>query len=281
MPLSLMYITNRPDVASVAQAAGVDRLFVDMEYIGKETRQAGMNTVKSHHTYADVEAMHRITSGGSSELLVRVNPIHDAGHTDTSSEEEIETVIACGADVIMLPMFRTRHEVDRFLSIVNGRAKTMLLLETREACEGIDGILSGGGFDELHIGLNDLHLAYRRRFMFELLADGTVERLAVRLKERGIPFGFGGIARIGYGTLPAEYIIAEHYRLGSRAAILSRSFCNAETISDPDELAHIFRRGVESIRACEAQAAALTAEEFENNRQTVLHAVEHIVQGLS
>ena len=39
MPLKLMYITNRPDVAAIAERNGVDRIFVDMEYIGKAERQ--------------------------------------------------------------------------------------------------------------------------------------------------------------------------------------------------------------------------------------------------
>ena len=34
MPLKLMYITNDPEVATIAEANGVDRIFVDMEYIG-------------------------------------------------------------------------------------------------------------------------------------------------------------------------------------------------------------------------------------------------------
>ena len=54
MSLKLMYITNRPDVAQVAQSCGVDRIFVDMEYIGKEERQGGLDTVKSHHSVEDV-----------------------------------------------------------------------------------------------------------------------------------------------------------------------------------------------------------------------------------
>lgn len=33
--LKLMYITNRTKIARIAEAAGVDRIFVDMEYIGK------------------------------------------------------------------------------------------------------------------------------------------------------------------------------------------------------------------------------------------------------
>ncbi len=42
MPLKLMYITNSEDVAHIAEEAGVDRIFVDMEYIGKTDRQGGM-----------------------------------------------------------------------------------------------------------------------------------------------------------------------------------------------------------------------------------------------
>ena len=38
MSLKLMYITNRPEVAVIAEQYGVDRIFVDMEYIGKADR---------------------------------------------------------------------------------------------------------------------------------------------------------------------------------------------------------------------------------------------------
>ena len=35
-----MYITNRPEIAQIAESAGVDRIFVDLEYIGKALRFA-------------------------------------------------------------------------------------------------------------------------------------------------------------------------------------------------------------------------------------------------
>ena len=54
MPLKLMYITNNLDVAKIAEDAGVDIIFVDMEFIGKYLRQGGMDTVQSHHTIEDV-----------------------------------------------------------------------------------------------------------------------------------------------------------------------------------------------------------------------------------
>ena len=47
MSLKLMYITNSPRIAEIAENVGVDRIFVDMEYIGKSERQGGMDTAYS------------------------------------------------------------------------------------------------------------------------------------------------------------------------------------------------------------------------------------------
>lgn len=55
MSLKLMYITNQPEIAQIAESAGVDRIFVDLEYIGKSDRQGGMDTVQSRHTIDDVK----------------------------------------------------------------------------------------------------------------------------------------------------------------------------------------------------------------------------------
>lgn len=55
MSLKLMYITNQPEIAQIAESVGVDRIFVDLEYIGKSDRQGGMDTVQSRHTIDDVK----------------------------------------------------------------------------------------------------------------------------------------------------------------------------------------------------------------------------------
>ena len=180
-----MYITNRPAIAQIAETAGVDRIFVDLEYIGKGERQGGMDTVQSHHTLEDVKKI--ADSITTAELLVRVNPIHEATAQYISSEEEIRIAIENGADIIMLPFFKTIDEVNRFISVVDKKAKTMLLLETPEAVDIIDDILSIQGIDFIHIGLNDLSLGYGMKFMFELLSNGTVEKLCTKIKEKNIP----------------------------------------------------------------------------------------------
>lgn len=274
--LTLMYITNDPKTAEIAQNAGVDRIWVDMEYIGKEQRQFGMDTVKSHHTIEDIKRIRPVVT--ESELLVRVNPLHDATSEYPDSKEEIEATIQSGADVIMLPMFKTRSDAERFVEYVDGRAKVQLLLETAEAVENVDDILQVQGVDEIHIGLNDLHLAYNQTFMFELLCDKTVSKLCEKFKAKGIKYGFGGIARVGYGMLPAEYIIAEHYHLGSTAAILSRGFCNANIVSDPKEIESIFIEGVHNIRLKEQEVSKYSQKQYEENLEIIKEKVNLIIQ---
>ena len=250
MPLKLMYITNRPDVALIAEQNGVDRIFVDMEYIGKAERQGNLDTVKNHHTIQDVVALRKVLM--QSELLVRVNPIHEKTAEYDSSEDEINAAIAAGADIVMLPFFKKASEVKRFLRIVDGRVKTMLLLETPEAVDALDEILAIPGIDEIHIGINDLSLGYGKPFMFQLLTDGTVEHLCRR-------------------------IIKEHYRLGSKMTILSRSFCNIDRYDNIDAIEEIFFRGVREIRALERECA-VHAMYFIENRRELRAAVADVVQ---
>lgn len=272
--LKLMYITNRPEIAQIAESAGVDRIFVDLEYIGKSARQGGMDTVQSRHAVQDVATIRSAIN--TAELLVRVNPIHDATTDYTSSEEEIASVIAAGADVVMLPYFKTPAEVQRFISAVDGKARAMLLFETAEAVENIESILSVSGIDEVYIGLNDLSLSYGLKFMFQLLADGTVDRLAARFKQQGLPFGFGGIAALGQGALPSEYVIREHYRLGSTCAILSRSFCNTNLITHLGQISTTFIDGVREIRALESECRQ-HLDYFTNNRSIVREKVTSFI----
>ena len=277
MSLTLMYITNEPDVAQIAECAGVDRIFIDLETIGKEERQHNMDTVKSFHKIRDIgQIKPRLTKA---ELLVRINKIHPG------SAEEIDEVIRLGADIVMLPYFKSVEEVKIFLDAAAGRVKTNLLVETPEAVEHLDQILDLDGINEIHVGINDLHLGYHRKFMFELLADGTVEKICEKAKERGLKYGFGGIARIGYGALPAERILREHYRIGSTMAIVSRSFCDTGKITDRDEISRIFSKGITDIRELEKEVSGEQEKRnesyFEENRREVVRIVDEITEKIA
>lgn len=274
MALKLMYITNKPAVAQIAEQAGVDWIFLDMEFIGKDARQGGLDTVQNHHTVSDVRIIK--ASIEKAKVLVRVNPIHEALPNYPSSKDEIDASIEAGADILMLPFFKTIEEVRTFIELVDGRAKTCLLLETAEAAMLIDEILKIPGIDMIHIGLNDLHLSLGMKFMFQLLTDGIVENLAIKIKAKGIPFGFGGIARLDAGVVPGKYVLKEHYRLGSSMVIVSRSFCNTDKMSDLDEIKKIFITGIAEIRRLEAEASA-AASYFTDNAVALREAVDKII----
>lgn len=277
MSLKLMYITNKPEIAEVAQKAGVDRIFIDLEVLGKEERQGHIDSVKSRHSLEDIARVKSVMS--SSELLVRVNPIHEG------SEVEIDTAIKNGADILMLPMWKTKEEVATFIKYVNGRAKVLLLLETKEANENIEDIIIQEGIDEVHIGLNDLHLSYGKTFMFEMISDGTVEHLCEIFQKQNIPYGFGGVGSIGYGMLPAEQILCEHYRLGSSAVILSRAFLNTTGMEEFTEgnikqMEEYFTNGVKLIRAYEQMYREFDSEMFQHIHKAFDENVEKIVNGI-
>lgn len=270
-----MYITNRPDVARIAEQAGVDWIFVDMEFIGKDARQKGLDTVQNHHTIEDVRIIKQTVS--KAQVLVRVNPIHKMLGDYPSSKDEIDAAIEAGADIVMLPFFHTVEEVEQFVEYVNGRAKTCLLLETPEAAVLLDEILKVPGIDMIHIGLNDLHLAMGMKFMFQLLSDGIVDQLAAKIKAKGIPFGFGGVARMNSGMLSGAAVLKEHYRLGSSMVIVSRSFCNTDMISDIERIRTTFNDGIAEIRLLEKEAQA-AVDYFSSNHQKVEEAVDKIVE---
>lgn len=273
--LNLMYITNNPEVAKIAEESGVDWIFVDMEFIGKDARQGGLDTVQNHHTIEDIA---RIKSSlNKAKVLVRINPIHQNVEGYFDSKEEIDAAIEAGADILMLPFFCTVEEVKEFIGYVDGRAKTCLLLETPQAAILIDEILNVSGIDMIHIGLNDLHLAMDMKFMFQLLANGMVDLLASKIKARGIPFGFGGIANLHGGALPGSYVLKEHYRLGSSMVILGRSFCNTSVITDKNEIKRIFNSGITEIRELEKEIQKVI-EYFDVNHKSVVEAVTKIVQ---
>ena len=269
-PLVVFYITNRPDVALVAEKYGVDRIWIDLETRGKEDRQRNLNTVRSNHTISDIAEIKPLLT--KAEMMVRVNSWYEG------SQREIDEVIAAGADIVMLPFWKSTEEVRSFLDAVHGRCRTSLLLETKEAVDCVDDVLRIGGFDEIHIGLNDLHISYGMSFMFEPLSDGTVEMLCNKFKQAGVPYGFGGIAKIGSGMIPAERIIMEHYRLGSTRAILSRSFCDCAQTGSIEEIETIFREGMGKLREYELSMANTTQEEYVRNKVEIARAVDEIAE---
>lgn len=266
--MDLIYIASSAEHVDVADAAGVDRVMVDMEIVGKRERQRDRDTVISCHTLEDVAFVRSRLKRSS--LMVRVNPIYDG------SAREIDAVAALHADIVMLPMAKTVEEVATFVSMVRGRAKACFLLETSEALGRAEQILSVRGIDEVHVGLNDLHLSLGLDFMFEVLSGGLVDHIVGICKSRGLKYGFGGIARLGRGLLPADGILMEHARLGSSQVILSRDFNAMFDGRSPGEIELEFAEAVNSIRQAYEQAKRAGAVELAANRARLCKQVAEI-----
>lgn len=269
--MDLIYITNDPHRAATAEQAGVDRIMVDLEIRGKEERQGHRNTVISRHTMADVVRMAKLLK--NSTLMVRVNPLFEG------SGAEIDEVLDLGAKIIMLPMFTSANQVSRFVQLVGGKGRTSLLLETGPALARIDEILEVPGIDEIHIGLNDLHLALGLDFMFELLSGGIVEYLASKIRDRGgVKFGFGGVARIGSGALDSRLILLEHLRLGSTQVILSRDFGQIFDLPGGEEVIRKhFCDQVAQLRGFLEQSRTFKKSDFAANQKNLVKTVRSIV----
>lgn len=264
--LDLLQITNDPAFARRCDALPGMRLFVDLERHGKAERQAGRNTFISTHGIDDVARVRQALS--SARLMVRVNPLH------AGTPAEVDAVIARGADLLMLPMFRSAAELAQFSQIVAARVPIVPLLETRQALETLDQWIATPGLVEVYVGLNDLHVSLGCRFMFEPLADGLVEQVALAARQHGLRFGFGGIARLNEGLLPGQDVLAEHLRLGSSAVILSRTFHgNADTATFEQEIA--------TLRQAEAGLAGRSGAQQEADRVRVTGLIRQIAAGMA
>jgi 2-keto-3-deoxy-L-rhamnonate aldolase RhmA len=267
--MDTIFITNDSSRAQVAERAGVDRVMVDLEIIGKIERQRSFDTLISRHTMSDVNRLRSVLK--RAVLMVRVNPMYN------DSGNEIRGCTAAGVDVLMLPMISHPAEARQFVEIVGGRTKICLLLETGGALARLRDIVNVPGIDEVHIGLNDLHLALKLDFMFEVVSGGLIDYVAQTIRERGLKFGIGGIARLGRGLLSPELILSEHVRLGSSQVILSRDFNRIFDECPEESIEGVFRREIEELQRCVKQVRKRGSQFQAENAQKLKCAVDEIV----
>lgn len=257
----LTLVTGDRSLAAQADAGGVDRIGVDLERMGKAMRQAGARARLSMHSVGDLSAIARVIRRASP--FVRINPFHDG------TTAEVEQVLAAGAGVIMLPLFETAAVAERFVRLVDRRARTILLVETGPALVRAREIFSVGGVSEAMLGLNDLRLALGISSHFEVLTSPLATMLAEEAARAGLPLSAGGVARPHDQGLPVapDLVLAQYPRLGLSGAWLSRSFVArtsaAATLADGvvsirrrlDDWAKASPEALEAARTGLAQAA--------------------------
>lgn len=211
--MKLFLFTTDVDLAIQAQKGNVYSIIVDWETKGKQIRQSGHNLEINADTPEDIR---RIKEHTAVPVTVRINAL------DSDSQVEIDTAINLGADIIMLPMATSAKEVETFLSLVSGRAKTLVQIETKELVEDIEAF-SALPWDFAYIGLNDLMLSRNGTYIWEALEDGTVERVFGYLQGRS--YGFGGVTVVDGGVpLKCSLLMHEYVRLGCDLTFLRRTF---------------------------------------------------------
>lgn len=270
--LELFLITNDPGLASAAVAAGVGRVMVDTERLGKDERQEGRNMLASDHVLGDVSRLRAVLPPGT--LMTRIDPLH------AGTQAQVEEAIARGTDSIMLPMFRRAEEVASFVQFVGGRARVTLLLETVSAMRDLDRILQVPGIDDIHAGLNDLSLELGLPFLFQVVGQGYIDEIAAKVHAEHVRFGFGGVGRMDGQPLPGSMVIGEHQRVKSQMVILSRAFHGNSR--NADELAAKgidLRAEIARLRQQEAIAAARLPQDVERDRLAFRQLTQQIGAG--
>lgn len=211
-PFTLLLFSNNPPFVAEAVHAGIGRIMIDWEHIGKETRQAFSDTEINHHT---VDDLRRVRACTPAPITCRINQV------GAETRDEIEQAIAAGANEIMLPMVRGRAEVERVLEQVNGRCQVGILVETVAAVNQAEE-LARLPLSCVYVGLNDLAIERRTANIFTPLIDGTLAKVRRAFQ---IPFGFGGLTLPDCGApIPCHLLIKEMVRLGCDFAFLRRSF---------------------------------------------------------
>lgn len=264
--MRFMLITNDPEIAHYSETRGVDRIFVDMEVLGKEDRQGHLDTHKAAHTLDDVRTVR--ASVKHAELMVRINPLHPG------TQDEVDQAIDAGADRLMLPMFNRVSDVSDFSDVVRGRVPVTLLAETPSSLTSLPawvGLL--GSDDQVHFGLNDLSLAMGLKFLFEPLVARMLDHCAAVLTERGIEFGIGGVARVGRGMLRSECILGEHARLGSSWAILSRAMHGQARDLAELRAALDLASEIEALHRVVSEWESASVAQLEENHAQLMHSV--------
>lgn len=222
----LTLFTNDPALAAVADKGGVDRIGVDVEQIGKGARQGHLATWISDHAEADLMRVRPALQ--QAKLFARCNPVH-AGLRD-----EIDRLIAAGAQVIMLPYFKTAADAETFVRLVDQRVHPVLLVETADAAAVIDDLCRIAGVSEIHVGLNDMRLSLGWPSHFHVLVSDFLERLCDAVLGAGHRLGVGGLGRAHDNDLPvpADLVAAQMVRLQATASLVSRSFFRAPAPAD-------------------------------------------------
>lgn len=256
---TLTLVTDDPGLAAEADAAGVQRIGIDIERLGKAGRQADHPQARiSAHILADLGRLKPALR--RARLFCRLDPPHPG------TGEQIERAVDLGVGVLMLPYFADAADAARFVDLVDGRADTVLLVETSAAAWRIDLLAGLDGLDEVMVGLNDLSWNMSVANRFSLLASPLMQAMSAVVRGAGKRFSVGGLGRWDDSGLesPPDLIYAQYPRLQAQGAWLARSFYQGPQPFDWPSAVQTLRRrldhwAAQDIGALEKARQALAA----------------------
>ncbi len=212
-PIELLLFHRSLELDQACMRGGASAIIIDLENKGKDIRQSGFDTEINSHSIADIEKLKQLAG---IRVICRINGFN------TDTHNEIERVIAAGADEILLPMVTMQADVERCLSLISGRCLLGIMLETREVL-AFSSRLEAYPLARVYVGLNDLRISRGSPSIFDAISNGTIDTL--RQQFPNIPFGFAGLTIPGHGhPVPVHLLTAELARLDCDFTFLRRSF---------------------------------------------------------
>lgn len=256
-PIKLTLLSREPRWIEVAEASGVERIGIDIEHIGKQTRQAkALESRISGHQLSDLRTITRLVKHATP--FVRLNSLHEG------SRDEINMAIDLGARSLMLPYFRRTADAEKFVEMVSGRAEAILLVETGAAMMRLRELTKLSGITEIMVGMNDLHWDLQLASPFEVVVSDILACISDQVRASGLRFGLGGVANPDTPGLPLspDLLLARYAGLRVGSSWLARSFFHptltpeifpAALVKLRERIAHWFNATPEALEQANQQ----------------------------
>ncbi len=215
--LNTIAISNNNEKCQILSNSGVDQIMIDCESIGKLDRQKGKNAVFNSHNINDILNIER--SKIRSKFICRINPYNKF------TFKEIDQVVDCNYDYIMLPMINNLENYFKIIKYIDKRIKVIPLIETSFSLIFLNYILHED-IDQVHFGLNDLSISFGTKNIFQILLSKIFINAIKESKKKCKIVGIGGIGlpENNNDKINPLDLIFEYKRIGSNSVILSRSF---------------------------------------------------------
>ena len=210
-------ITNSTEKATLLSDCGIQQIMVDTETLGKVERQRHKDAVISNHSLIDVLKLKQLNL--QAKIICRINPFN------INTNQEVDSAIKYGADIIMIPMINSVQDYRSTVDIIGSRVEVLPLIETPYSFFKVQEILNYAEIKQIHFGLNDLCISLGMRNLFEVLLSDTFQNIVSNLKCKSRLTGIGGIGDPQVSQKVNPILLLNSYlKCGANSVILSRNF---------------------------------------------------------